>query len=173
MLVNHAPLVIAEQFGTLESLYPGRIDLGLGRAPGTDQATMRLLRRNLDSAGEDFAEKLEELRRFLNPPSPGQRIRAVPGAGLSIPVGFWDPAVSARNSRGSLDCPSRQRVIFRPTTSFLPSNFIDGAFARRRTWTSLARWLASTCLPQRPTRRRSVSRHRIFRRTCSSHEEFP
>ncbi|MGC0150812.1 LLM class flavin-dependent oxidoreductase, partial [Peribacillus castrilensis] len=64
MLPNHAPLVIAEQFGTLESLYPGRIDLGLGRAPGTDQLTARALRRDLRSSGEDFPEQLAELRNY-------------------------------------------------------------------------------------------------------------
>ncbi|HEX8398545.1 MAG TPA: LLM class flavin-dependent oxidoreductase [Pyrinomonadaceae bacterium] len=85
MLPNHAPLVIAEQFGTLESLFPGRIDLGLGRAPGTDQPTMRALRRKLDGA-DDFPEQLEELRFFLREPIEGQRVRAVPGAGLQIPI---------------------------------------------------------------------------------------
>ncbi|HEX9930264.1 MAG TPA: LLM class flavin-dependent oxidoreductase [Pyrinomonadaceae bacterium] len=85
MLPNHAPLVIAEQFGTLESLFPGRIDLGLGRAPGTDQPTMRALRRKLDGA-DDFPELLEELRFFLREPIDGQRVRAVPGAGLKIPI---------------------------------------------------------------------------------------
>ena len=85
MLPNHAPLVIAEQFGTLDSLFPGRIDLGLGRAPGTDQPTMRALRRKLDGA-DDFPEQLEELRFFLREPIEGQRVRAVPGAGLKIPI---------------------------------------------------------------------------------------
>jgi luciferase family oxidoreductase group 1 len=85
MLPNHAPLVIAEQFGTLESLFPGRIDLGLGRAPGTDQPTMRALRRKLDGA-DDFPEQLEELRFFLREPIDGQRVRAVPGASLKIPI---------------------------------------------------------------------------------------
>ena len=85
MLPNHAPLVIAEQFGTLESLFPGRIDLGLGRAPGTDQPTMRALRRKLDGA-DDFPEQLEELRFFLREPIEGQRVRAVPGADLKIPI---------------------------------------------------------------------------------------
>src|SRR5262245_21543721 len=86
MLLNHSPLVIAEQFGTLESLFPGRIDLGLGRAPGTDQTTVRLLRQNVDPTGEEFPERLDELLTLLNPAAPGQRIRAVPGAGLNIPI---------------------------------------------------------------------------------------
>jgi luciferase family oxidoreductase group 1 len=85
MLPNHSPLVIAEQFGTLESLYPGRIDLGLGRAPGTDQATLRALRRDYSSA-EAFPNDVLELQAILGPVQPGQRIRAVPGAGLNVPL---------------------------------------------------------------------------------------
>lgn len=84
MLPNHAPLVIAEQFGTLESLFPGRIDLGLGRAPGSDRITAHALRRAMQ--GEDFPELLKELRFFLAEPVPGQRVQAVPGAGLDIPI---------------------------------------------------------------------------------------
>jgi luciferase family oxidoreductase group 1 len=79
MLPNHAPLVIAEQFGTLETLYPGRIDLGLGRAPGGDQATARALRRTLHANGDDFPELLEELRFFFQKPIENQRVQAVPG----------------------------------------------------------------------------------------------
>jgi luciferase family oxidoreductase group 1 len=73
MLPNHAPLVVAEQFGTLEALYPGRIDLGLGRAPGSDFQTMRALRRDLHQTGDDFPELLEELRTYLGPAKPGKR----------------------------------------------------------------------------------------------------
>ncbi|HVL59738.1 MAG TPA: LLM class flavin-dependent oxidoreductase [Burkholderiaceae bacterium] len=85
MLPNHSPLVIAEQFGTLESLYPGRIDLGLGRAPGTDQLTMLAMRRD-PSAAEHFPQDIQELQAFFGPVQPGQKIRAVPGAGLKIPL---------------------------------------------------------------------------------------
>lgn len=85
MLPNHAPLVIAEQFGTLESLFPGRIDLGLGRAPGSDQATAYALRRTLHSGGEDFPELLEELQQYFAD-EPGLRVRAFPGSGLNIPI---------------------------------------------------------------------------------------
>ena len=82
MLPNHAPLVVAENFGTLESLYPNRIDLGLGRAPGTDQLTMRALRRDNSSHGADtFPRDVLELQRYLAPPEPNQRVRAVPGEG--------------------------------------------------------------------------------------------
>jgi luciferase family oxidoreductase group 1 len=84
MLLNHAPLVIAEQFGTLASLYPGRIGLGLGRAPGTDQATMRAL--SVDPrAAEHFPDDIQALRLLFGPLQPGQRLRAVPGAGLEVP----------------------------------------------------------------------------------------
>lgn len=86
MLPNHAPLVIAEQFGTLESLYPGRIDLGLGRAPGGDQLTARALRRGLGSSGDTFPADLRELQGFLGAPLPGQRVHAVPGQGLHVPL---------------------------------------------------------------------------------------
>ena len=83
MLPNHAPLIIAEQFGTLETLYPGRIDLGLGRAPGSDGATQHALRR---ASGLEFPALVEELRGFLAPSRPGQPVRAIPGEGLDIPI---------------------------------------------------------------------------------------
>lgn len=86
MLPNHAPLVVAEQFGTLESLHPGRIDLALGRAPGSDSATARALRRNLGSSDDSFPEDLLELIGYFGPPVPGQRVQAVPGAGLRVPL---------------------------------------------------------------------------------------
>jgi luciferase family oxidoreductase group 1 len=85
MLPNHAPYVIAEQFGTLERLFPGRIDLGLGRAPGTDQMTLQALRRTPDAA-ESFPQDVLELQAFLAPASPAQRIRAVPAAGTRVPL---------------------------------------------------------------------------------------
>lgn len=85
MLPNHSPYVIAEQFGTLETLFPGRIDLGLGRAPGTDQLTLRALRRDPANA-ENFPQDVLELQAFLAPAQPGQRIEAVPGSGTNIPL---------------------------------------------------------------------------------------
>lgn len=87
MLPNHAPLVIAEQFGTLDALYPGRIDLGLGRAPGTDQLTARALRRNLDSNVDEFPDDVVELMHYFRPAVAGQQVRAVPGAGQQVE--FW------------------------------------------------------------------------------------
>jgi luciferase family oxidoreductase group 1 len=86
MLPNHSPLVIAEQFGTLASLYPGRIDLGLGRAPGTDQPTARALRRDHQDNADTFPQDVQELRHYFEEVEPGQRIHAVPGAGLKVPL---------------------------------------------------------------------------------------
>lgn len=88
MLPNHAPLMVAEQFGTLESMYPGRIDLGLGRAPGSDLPTTRALRRGLASSGKDFPELLHELLSYFKPydESGGSGVRAIPGEGLNIPI---------------------------------------------------------------------------------------
>ncbi|WP_311221865.1 MULTISPECIES: LLM class flavin-dependent oxidoreductase [unclassified Acidovorax] len=86
MLPNHAPLVVAEAFGTLAELYPGRIDLGLGRAPGTDGPTMRALRRDRVETEADFPRDVAELQRLFAPAQPGQRITAVPGAGTEVPI---------------------------------------------------------------------------------------
>ena len=86
MLPNHAPLVVAEAFGTLAELYPGRIDLGLGRAPGTDQPTMRALRRDRVESADDFPQDVAELQRLLGPAQPGQRLIAMPGAGTNVPI---------------------------------------------------------------------------------------
>ena len=86
MLPNHAPLIIAEQFGTLEAMYPGRVDLGVGRAPGTDQLTARALRRNLTGDVDQFPQDVMELLAFLRDAAPGQAIRAVPGSGSNVPV---------------------------------------------------------------------------------------
>ena len=86
MLPNHAPLVVAEQFGTLEAIYPGRIDLGLGRAPGGDFQTMRALRHGLAQDGNDFPSLIEELRTYLGPERPGQVVKAVPGQNSNVPI---------------------------------------------------------------------------------------
>jgi luciferase family oxidoreductase group 1 len=86
MLPNHAPLVIAEQFGTLESLYPGRIDLGLGRAPGTDQMTARALRRDLLGSDDRFPQDVRELQHYLGPLQDGQSVKAIPGANTEVPI---------------------------------------------------------------------------------------
>ena len=86
MLPNHPPLVVAEAFGTLAELYPGRIDLGLGRAPGTDPVTMRALRRDRPETADDFPRDVAELQRLLGPAQPGQRVLAVPGVGTGVPI---------------------------------------------------------------------------------------
>ena len=86
MLPNHSPLVIAEQFGTLNALHPGRIDLGLGRAPGTDMGTARALRRNLEAGADSFPQDVVELMGYFQPAEDGQRIRAVPGEGEQVPI---------------------------------------------------------------------------------------
>jgi luciferase family oxidoreductase group 1 len=86
MLPNHAPLMIAEQFGTLASLHPGRVELGLGRAPGSDQLTARAMRRNLFADVDQFPQDVVELMAYFQPVQPGQVLQAVPGAGLSVPI---------------------------------------------------------------------------------------
>jgi luciferase family oxidoreductase group 1 len=112
MLPNHAPLTIAEQFGTLESLYPGRIDLGLGRAPGTDQATARALRRGIDN--DDFPALLEELRFFLRNAGENQRVRAVPGEGLQIPIWLLGSSGFSAHLAGQLGLPFSFAAHFSP-----------------------------------------------------------
>ena len=105
MLPNHSPLVIAEQFGTLEALYPGRIDLGLGRAPGTDQLTMRALRRNFAAANEDFPRDVAELRAYFAPARPGQPVRAVPGEGLRVPLWLLGSSLYSARLAAELGLP--------------------------------------------------------------------
>ncbi len=113
MLPNHAPLVIAEQFGTLESLYPGRIDLGLGRAPGTDQKTLRALRR--DPAGaEQFPQDVLELQALLGPLQPGQTVRAVPGAGLETPLWILGSSLYGAQLAAALGLPYAFASHFAP-----------------------------------------------------------
>ena len=128
MLLNHAPLLIAEQFGTLASLYPGRIDLGVGRAPGTDRVTMRVLRGDGESTGEEFPEKLEELRSFLKPPLPTQRVRAVPGAGLKIPIWLLGSGGFSAQLAGELGLP------FASAGHFSPDNLLPGLALYRRSF---------------------------------------
>lgn len=107
MLPNHSPLVIAEQFGTLESLYPGRIDLGLGRAPGTDQRTARAMRRDLMQAAENFPQDVLELQALLGPVQPGRRSARCRARERTCRSGSSAPAHSARNSPPCSACRSR------------------------------------------------------------------
>ncbi|KIL45258.1 LLM class flavin-dependent oxidoreductase [Jeotgalibacillus soli] len=141
MLPNHAPLVIAEQFGTLESLYPGRIDLGLGRAPGTDQLTARALRRDLRSTGDDFPEQLAELRGYFDPSSVqgSKQVKAVPGQGLNIPIWLLGSSGFSAQLAGELGLPFAFASHFSPENTlpaiqlyrraFKPSKVLDKPYA--------------------------------------------
>jgi len=135
MLPNHAPLVIAEQFGTLEALYPGRIDLGLGRAPGSDQATARALRRNLASDADEFPQDVVELINYFEPARDGQALRAVPGTGLRVPVWILGSSLFGAQLAAHLGLPYAFASHFAPDylmqaieiyrTRFTPSKFLD------------------------------------------------
>lgn len=114
MLPNHAPLVIAEQFGTLASLYPDRIDLGLGRAPGTDQTTARALRRDLHESADRFPDDVVELQRYFAEPVSGQRVRAVPGAGLNVPIWLLGSSLFSAQLAAALGLPFAFASHFAP-----------------------------------------------------------
>ncbi|KIQ58609.1 LLM class flavin-dependent oxidoreductase [Pseudomonas fluorescens] len=114
MLPNHAPLVIAEQFGTLESLYPGRIDLGLGRAPGSDQMTARALRRERSGSADDFPDDVAELMRYLGPRTPEQRIIAMPGTGTNVPVWLLGSSLFSAQLAGERGLPYAFASHFAP-----------------------------------------------------------
>ena len=114
MLPNHAPLIVAEQFGTLEALYPGRIDLGLGRAPGGDFQTMRALRRDLQQTGDDFPALLEELRSYLGPEKPGQAVKAIPGQGSNVPITLLGSSGFSAQLAGMLGLPFAFAAHFAP-----------------------------------------------------------
>jgi luciferase family oxidoreductase group 1 len=114
MLPNHAPLVVAEQFGTLESLFPGRIDLGLGRAPGADAITAHALRSDLRSTGEDFPELLQELRTYLGPAVSGQRVYAVPGQNTNVPITLLGSSHFSAQLAGYLGLPFAFAAHFAP-----------------------------------------------------------
>jgi len=138
MLPNHAPLVVAEQFGTLESLYPGRIDLGLGRAPGTDQLTLRALRRD-PAAAEEFPRDVLELQGYFAASQPGQRVQAVPGAGLNVPLWILGSSLYGAQLAASLGLPYAFASHFAPgalmqalqvyRASFTPSAQLDRPYA--------------------------------------------
>jgi len=114
MLPNHAPLVIAEQFGTLASLFPGRIDLGLGRAPGTDQITARALRRNLATDADSFPQDVIELMSYFRPLEPDQQVRAIPGAGLDVPVWILGSSLFGAQLAAALGLPYAFASHFAP-----------------------------------------------------------
>ncbi len=115
MLPNHAPLVIAEQFGTLESLYPGRIDLGLGRAPGTDQITSIALRRTMRGSVDDFPNDVVELKNYFAQPDAAARVRAIPGEGLEVPIWLLGSSTYSAQLAGMLGLPFAFASHFAPT----------------------------------------------------------
>lgn len=138
MLPNHSPLVIAEQFGTLESLYPGRIDLGVGRAPGTDHRALRALRRE-PGRSDTFPEEVLELQSFLAPTKSGQAVRAVPGAGTEVPIWILGSSTYGAQLAAALGLPYAFASHFAPDallsaldlyrTKFKPSKQLDHPYA--------------------------------------------
>ncbi|WP_369958457.1 LLM class flavin-dependent oxidoreductase [Pseudomonas benzenivorans] len=114
MLPNHAPLVIAEQFGTLATLYPGRIDLGLGRAPGADPFTARALRRERTGSADDFPADVAELQRYLGPRNPEQRVIAVPGSGTQVPLWLLGSSLFSAQLAGERGLPYAFASHFAP-----------------------------------------------------------
>ena len=114
MLPNHSPLIIAEQFGTLATLYPGRIDLGVGRAPGTDQRTMFALRRNLMGDHDSFPQDVLELMAYLGPQSPEQPVRAIPGVGTEVPVWILGSSLYGAQLAAALGLPYAFASHFAP-----------------------------------------------------------
>jgi luciferase family oxidoreductase group 1 len=128
MLPNHAPLVIAEQFGTLEALYPGRIDLGLGRAPGGDFSTMRALRRDLKQSGDDFPALLEELRTYLGPAQPNQVVKAIPGQGTNVPIILLGSSGFSAQLAAMLGLPFAFAAHFAPDYMYAASHLYRETF---------------------------------------------
>lgn len=138
MLPNHAPLIAAEQFGTLAALYPDRVDLGLGRAPGTDGATLRALRRSYESA-ENFPADVQELLSYLDDPKPGQKIKAVPGMGSKVPVWLLGSSLFGAQLAAQLGLPYAFASHFAPDylqlaleayrTNFKPSQYLEKPYA--------------------------------------------
>jgi luciferase family oxidoreductase group 1 len=138
MLPNHAPLVIAEQFGTLASLYPGRVELGLGRAPGTDQMTARALRRNLDSDPNEFPRDVMELVNYFRDADPNQYVRAIPGEGTHVPVWILGSSLFGASLAAALGLPFAFASHFAPAQmmqaieiyrgKFKPSEFLQQSY---------------------------------------------
>src|SRR5215468_12358022 len=136
MLPNHAPLVIAEQFGTLATLFPGRIDLGLGRAPGTDPRTAYALRRNLSGDSDQFPQDVIELLTYLGKPRPGQRVRAVPGEGTQVPVWILGSSLFGASLAAAMGLP------FAFASHFAPAHLME-ALAIYRSKFEPSAWLSS------------------------------
>ncbi len=126
MLPNHNPLVIAEQFGTLVTLFPGRIDLGLGRAPGTDPVTAHALRRDAPAVADRFPQDVIELQHYFQPVRPGQRVRAVPGAGLDVPIWLLGSSLFSARLAAELGLP------FAFASHFAPPDLLEALDLYRR-----------------------------------------
>jgi luciferase family oxidoreductase group 1 len=133
MLPNHAPLIVAEQFGTLEALYPGRIDLGLGRAPGGSFQTMRALRRDLQQSGEDFPALLAELQTYLGPERPGQAVKAIPGQGSNVPITLLGSSGFNAQLAGMLGLPFAFAAHFAPDHLYAAAQLYRDQFRPSRT----------------------------------------
>jgi len=139
MLPNHSPLVVAEHFGTLASLYPGRIDLGLGRAPGTDMLTAQALRRTMEDSAEQFPQDVLELQNYFAAAQPGQQVRAVPGAGLEVPIWLLGSSLFSAQLAAMLGLPFAFASHFAPDlmrqaleiyrSRFQPSKQLDRPYA--------------------------------------------
>jgi len=139
MLPNHSPLVVAEHFGTLASLYPGRIDLGLGRAPGTDMLTAQALRRTMEDSAEQFPQDVLELQNYFAAAQPGQHVRAVPGAGLEVPIWLLGSSLFSAQLAAMLGLPFAFASHFAPDlmrqaleiyrSRFQPSKQLDRPYA--------------------------------------------
>jgi luciferase family oxidoreductase group 1 len=136
MLPNHAPLMVAEQFGTLACLFPGRIDLGLGRAPGTDPATAHALRRNLASDPDGFPQDVIELMGYFQPVEPGQQVRAIPGAGLDVPVWILGSSLFGAQLAAALGLP------YAFASHFAPADMEDAIALYRASFSPSARLAA-------------------------------
>lgn len=134
MLPNHAPLVVAEQFGTLATLYPGRIDLGLGRAPGTDQLTARALRQHLARDEDAFAQDVVELQAYLGDAQPGQPVRAIPGVGTHVPIWLLGSSLYSAQLAAYLGLP------FAFASHFAPDMLMQALEIYRRSYRPSADW---------------------------------
>ncbi len=128
MLPNHTPLVIAEQFGTLASLFPGRIDLGLGRAPGTDTLTARALRRDLMTSADRFPQDVQELQSYFRASGPGQKVRAIPGAGLNVPLWLLGSSLFSAQLAAQLGLPFAFASHFAPDDMYQALDLYRGQF---------------------------------------------
>lgn len=147
MLPNHAPLVIAEQFGTLNTLYPGRIDLGLGRAPGSDQPTMRALRRHMSGDIDNFPRDVAELVDWFDARDPNPHVRPVPGYGEKIPGGCWVRVFIARSLLRSWVCRLRLPRISHRICCIRLCISIVRTLNRLNVWRNRTRWCVLTSLP--------------------------